>query len=312
MTKPLTTPTKIDADDSGFTLVEVVVALGLLGIIATATLGFFISGVRTSTDLQRRQVAVALANAAVEDSRRLPVTMQSTTVNGTTTTWPLLVKGRPQADVTTQWASAPSSVTSTTFPASDPSATTPAAALAPLSSKSTVGSASYTTSVVIGTCYRLRSTASAPCDQAGRARSATPPAGYEELVRISATTSWGTALDCASGTCSYTASVLVDTSPDPLWNTSGGRAVDDVASAAKGATVELNVLANDTMIPAANNPVTVVSTPAGMTASADANGRILLTVPASASTGTVVLTYSVRDAYGATSNTASVQITVTQ
>ena len=298
------------ATDDGFTLVEVTVALALLGVIATATLGFFISGTRTSTDLQRRQVAVALANAAVEDARGLPVTVQTSTTGGTTTTWPLLVRGRTQSSVSSQW-SASGSPASTTFPAWDPSSPVGALLVAPTKTDR-VGTASYTTTTYIGTCYRLRATTSQPCDRAGGERANQPPAGYEELVRISATTAWGTAQECSGSACSYTASVLVDTSVDPEWNTSGGRAVDDTATVARGTRQTLDVLNNDTMIPARTSPVTVRSAPSGMRATADPAGTITLEVPADAALGSVTVTYFVKDAYGATSNTATVRVTVTR
>lgn len=302
------------ASDEGFTLIEVVVALSLLGVIAAGTLGFFISGTRTSADLQRRQVAVALANAAVEDARGLPVAMQTTAVGATTTSWPLLVRGRSKAVVEAQWADGGAAApTATTFPAWDPSSPTGALLVAP-QKRDRVGTAAYTTNTYIGTCYRHRSAdgSQAPCDLGPGTRLASPPAGYEELVRISATTSWGSPAQCSGQVCSYTASVLVDTSVDPQWNTTGGRAVDDVATAAIGTDQVLDVLVNDTVIPAAVSPVTISSPPDGMTAAADPSGRITLRVPGTADPGTVTLTYTVKDTYGATSNTATVRITVTR
>ena len=49
-----------------------------------------------------------------------------------------------------------------------------------------------------------------------------------------------------------------------------------------------------------------------MRATADPAGTITLEVPADAALGSVTVTYFVKDAYGATSNTATVRVTVTR
>ncbi len=58
--------------------------------------------------------------------------------------------------------------------------------------------------------------------------------------------------------------------------------------------------------------MTVRSAPSGMRATADPAGTITLEVPADAALGSVTVTYFVKDAYGATSNTATVRVTVTR
>ena len=57
--------------DAGFTMIEVIVALAILGIIATAALGFTVRALKSSGHLQRAQSAVAVASSAMEQVRNL-------------------------------------------------------------------------------------------------------------------------------------------------------------------------------------------------------------------------------------------------
>ena len=52
------------------TIVEVIVAITILGVLAAASLGVFLAGTAASLAQQRRQLAVTLANAALETSAR--------------------------------------------------------------------------------------------------------------------------------------------------------------------------------------------------------------------------------------------------
>jgi prepilin-type N-terminal cleavage/methylation domain-containing protein len=70
------------ARDAGFTLVEVVWALFLLGIIAMASLGLFLKGMTSVAHMQRQQAAVSLANSAMDAARS--VDGGATNATGTT------------------------------------------------------------------------------------------------------------------------------------------------------------------------------------------------------------------------------------
>jgi len=92
--------------------------------------------------------------------------------------------------------------------------------------------------------------------------------------------------------------------PPPVAN-------DDTAVTAKNASVSINVLVNDVSQGGIDSSsVTVVDQPtSGATAAAGINGAITYT-PISTFTGTETFTYTVRDIYGQTSNTAIVTVTV--
>src|SRR5690349_16393564 len=68
-TGPMQRSGRLAVHDEGFTLIEVVVALFLLGIVAAAGLTFFIRGMQNTSNLARTQVAVGVANQAMETVR---------------------------------------------------------------------------------------------------------------------------------------------------------------------------------------------------------------------------------------------------
>lgn len=85
--------------DDGFTLIEVIVAMMLIGIVMAATTTFFISSANVTSQLRGQQVAAQVADSAAEQVRAyrgseiataLP-TVAATTVNGITYT-PVLSK----------------------------------------------------------------------------------------------------------------------------------------------------------------------------------------------------------------------------
>lgn len=61
-----------DAGDDGFTLVEVVVSIVLLGLIAMTMLPMFITGLRLSMQNSDRASATAQVNARIEQARATP------------------------------------------------------------------------------------------------------------------------------------------------------------------------------------------------------------------------------------------------
>ena len=89
-------------------------------------------------------------------------------------------------------------------------------------------------------------------------------------------------------------------------------AVNDTATVAEGATTTIAVLANDTDADGTINPATVVITqqPTNGSATANANGTITY-VSNGAEVSTDSFRYTVKDNTGATSNTATVTLTIT-
>ena len=58
--------------DAGFSLIEVIVAMMLLGILATVTLPFFITGIRVTADDSATTTATARVGALIEQARTAP------------------------------------------------------------------------------------------------------------------------------------------------------------------------------------------------------------------------------------------------
>jgi hypothetical protein len=90
-------------------------------------------------------------------------------------------------------------------------------------------------------------------------------------------------------------------------------AVDDTAVTNQGAAVVLNVTANDTDDDGNIDPttVTIVTGPNSGTVNVNATTGAVTYTPAATFFGTVSFTYTVNDNDGATSNVATVRVTVT-
>lgn len=204
------------ARDGGFTLLEVVVAMLLVGVVATAALGFTVSGVSRSASIQQRQSAVEVANQAMEQVRALSAAaMSGTPVTG-------LVKGRTSAAVAAQWAASSNPDRAITWQSSD-SAATSSSPVVPLTQTVALGGRSFTVSTLIGTCYRVRASTTGPCLRQGTAEPASDPT-YVPLARVMVEVSWTpvAAGTCASAACVYRATALVDPSDDLTWNPTTG------------------------------------------------------------------------------------------
>ena len=309
--------------DEGFTLVEVVVAVVLLGLVTAAVLPFFVQSLDKSSELQHRQAAVALASSAMEQARSVVATAADLGDDTSPAVLTALVRGRAQADVVAQWAAVGEPTTDTT-PRWDPrpgtaplnprvSAPDPATrAVLPLQRTDTVSSLTYTSQVLIGTCRRPRTSPTAPCTATTAALAPTDV----ELVRLVVVTRWSPlAGGCPAQGCTYRLVSLVDPTPDPQWVVGVGKVrpdgVDGSVRVKPGQTVTVDVLANDSVIRDGRPfPVTLRGTiPPG--ASADAAGRVVYAAPASATTGaTVVVAYSVRNSAGSETGQTTLTITV--
>jgi prepilin-type N-terminal cleavage/methylation domain-containing protein len=313
-------------DDAGFTLVEVIVSLVILGMVATAGLYFFVDGTRAVSHQQRSQSAVVVANQAMELAHAVQPRKSATL--GTFG----VVTGRDQAAVQSAWSAAATSGTEglgDTYPTWDPGAlaiggeyasTTLVDDAVPLHSTTTLEGVKYTADTLIGICFRQLSTAagaSAPCTKlAGQATApAAAPAGYAMLMRVMVNVTWGATSDgtCgANGRCSYQLSALIDPSEDLQWNNiTQPIAVDDNAIVkAGGAPVVISVLDNDIIGPVVVNPVQKLTVKTGTgTIAAVGKGQVRFTPPANAS-GFMTFTYSLKDAQGIESNVATVRVTV--
>jgi prepilin-type N-terminal cleavage/methylation domain-containing protein len=289
--------------DDGFTLVEVVIALGLLSTLLAAVGTLFVGGVKNGAALQRRQAAVSIAQQALEAARAVSATPSQGCSK--------LLQGRTQAAVDAQWASAPSAITSVTDEAWTPSVCAgsivlplqglPAGA-GTVTDPVVLGGQSYTVGNFIGTC--VLTAAKDNC-----LRSSAVPGGSPTLYRIVARVTWSGS-GCSTAPCEYSASTLVDPSTDPVFNVRGAAApvaVTDTVCLPSGGPGTINVISNDTGS-LGSSPVTIVSQPQKGALGSSITSGIGSYTPQSGATGNDTFTYYLTDVNGLISSTVTVTI----
>jgi len=201
--------------DEGFTLVEVIWALLLIGLIAMGALGLFLNGMKTVAHVQRQQIAVSLASSAMDQAR----SVAGGPVNAAGTSG--LVKGRSQSAVQAVWneATAADSVdTADMTMVWDPeSGLTTADQWVPVRTTATISSQPFTIDTLIGTCFRLRAT-SATSQNCVATNPSPSTDTYVQLYRVRVVVRWDEG-EAAKGAQTYRVSSLIDPSADATWNT---------------------------------------------------------------------------------------------
>lgn len=301
--------------DAGFTLVEVIAALVMLGIAATAALYFFIEGTRTTTHLQRTQNAVSIANQAMELAYAIEP-RDSIVVAGV----PSIVIGRTKVNVEAAWASAAAlgiDGLADTYPLWDTAATSSSVPLLPITQPPKQHSGQdYGVTILVGSCFRSSNAVATeqvctrlPAISADPGDAGTPGA-MVRMLRVIAVVTWQpTAGECPGSVCSYQLSGLVDRSYDIEWNqVFEPVAADDFATLVQSESRDINVLDNDLVGPMSSTPVNILVPPSQGSASAASNGMVTYSAPSWGS-GVNQFTYRLKDARGA-SDTAVVYITV--
>lgn len=292
--------------DDGFTLVEVIVALALMSVVATAALYFFLGGTRAVTHQQRSQNAVVVANESMELAYSAAAKADGNGTSG-------LVKGRSQTQVQAAWTAMASKGIegyATTYPAWDPAGAGTQAV--DITRHTKLSGVDYSVTTLIGTCYRSTASASAPCSIIGQNPPASTPTGYARLMRVMTYVTWDDAGNtCGSAGCSYQVSSLIDPNTDLTWNnTTKPIAVDDVAIVNVGEVVDIDVLHNDIIGVIVTNPVRNLTVTKGTgSVSLLSDGRVRFTAPSNAS-GKMTFTYSLKDQAGRESNVATVTVSV--
>jgi prepilin-type N-terminal cleavage/methylation domain-containing protein len=198
----------------GLSLVEVIVAIAIVSIVALASASLTFNGLATAAAQTRTQVAITIANGAMETVSGWSIEKSpSTGVSGVYT-------GRTAAVVGpafTKYAAQPG--VSDTVPGSDLTAPACGAAPAlcgaiPISQPVKEGSTNYIVATLIGTCYQSTVIASpqpaTPCTTTGGA--ATTP-----LIRVIVIVTWTAGSRCATSGCSYATSTLLDPNTDLQW-----------------------------------------------------------------------------------------------
>lgn len=209
------------SNDVGMTLIEVIVAISIMGIIATAAIGLSITSQTSTAAQQRQELAVTIANQAMESVSALS--------SGTdpTTGMNYLLTDRTQTDVTASWAvNAGASGLTDTYPGWDSSPSTPPSPTVPITSPPLGQSGTtYTTHTLIGTCYAQRpasgAISSSGCTKAPGYSGTTPPvavpANMTQMVRVIVVVRWTAGTGCAASGCSYQTTSLVDPQLDLQW-----------------------------------------------------------------------------------------------
>jgi len=229
--------------DSGFTLIEVIVALAILSLLSTSLLTLFIRAMATADGNSDRQAATSVANQVLENARTVSPRIPDGGAAGNSA----IVRGRFSTAVTTQWNAATGTALLTplgqTDKVWDPTATSGSTPTVPLSSTVLVGTTTFTAQTYLGTCMRAAGTASTACVPTAGA-----PAGSVLMFRVIVSVTWGTATACSGGPCQYVVSSLIDPSSDKTFNTNQAVpvATDDAATTPYNTLVNIDVLGNDT------------------------------------------------------------------
>lgn len=202
--------------DRGFTMIEVLAAIVILGIVTTAATLFSIQALQATETQQRRQVAVAIATEAMEAVNSRVATVEA----GTGVSY--LLGGRNQTLVTNAWTANSAVVgVAQTYAAWDPGAASTASPRIPLTGTETRNGTIYSVTTLIGWCYQSELTS----DCIKVAGSATPPASpssslANRMLRVITVVRWSAGEQCSVTPCDVQIVTLVDGSGDLEWKTS--------------------------------------------------------------------------------------------
>ncbi|PFG35646.1 prepilin-type N-terminal cleavage/methylation domain-containing protein [Flavimobilis soli] len=300
---------QISKSDEGFSLIEVIVALFIVGMVAAAVLVFFMRGSSTASHLQRTQNSASVATQAMEKVRS--VYPRASSPGGTT---PLVI-GRTKAAVNAAFSTVAAldpDLVAETNQLWDPIATGGGTVTLPISHEVRVSDMKYDVTTLIGSCYRAKS-ASASDTTCVRVN---PGAAYTLVYRAIVAVAWDPGMaKCGGDGCFYTMTSLIDPTSDAVWNVSTAPVANDdsIDSVAGGPSLPVEILKNDVIVSTRSNPTTITSPPSKGTATVITSGTnmgaITYTPPANYS-GIVTFRYKLRDAQGRNSNEATVTVLV--
>ncbi|WP_306212210.1 Ig domain-containing protein [Actinoplanes sp. RD1] len=188
--------------DEGYTLVEVIVAIVIIGTVMAAAAPFMVRTLSVSNQQRTRQQAVQILNDGLERVRALDPTA--------------LLSGRGPVEVLQQWNAAPSQVKAFNFPfdTAAPPTTLPAGSTlgvaAPLPTRPvpvTIGKATFNQNFYVGYCWQQKITSSITTTGDCGAQSAKNTVPFFWVV-VSVTWTQGTVVG----------STLVSNGEDPVFN----------------------------------------------------------------------------------------------
>ena len=197
--------------EDGFSLAEVIVAVAILGTLATASLYLTVGGLNSSESQRRSNVAITLAGNAMES-----VVAQSPAINAVSGV-SAVYNGRAHADTVASWAANASIAgVDRMYPGWQPGIAAGSTPAIPFTNTVTVNGTEYSVQTMIGRCYQPLAGGQCTTLPGHAVAPAIPPTGQAELTRITTVVWWFAGANCASG-CTYSASTLVDTSEDLPW-----------------------------------------------------------------------------------------------
>ena len=211
----ITTETKASRfrSDAGFSLAEVIIAVGILGTLATASLYLTIGGLNSSESQRRANVAITLAGNAMET-----VVARSAAINATSGV-SAVYNGRAHADTVATWAvNASIAGVDRMYPGWQPGIAAGSVPEIPFAETTIVNGTDYSVQTMIGRCYQPLAGGQCTVLPGFATAPVSSPAGFVELTRVTTVVWWFAGASCATG-CSYDASTLVDTSSDLQWIT---------------------------------------------------------------------------------------------
>ncbi|MGV8969708.1 MAG: type IV pilus modification PilV family protein [Microbacteriaceae bacterium] len=202
------------ARESGFTLIEVLFAVVLLGIVTTAAIGFSIQATESSGAQQRRAVAIGVATQAMESvSANISATDSATGVS-------YLLTGRQQSAAIDAWNTFGTTPgVANTYPGWDPIATNASVPRIPIESSVTRDGTTFDVATLMGWCFKQTAASDCTTIPAVAQAPSSPPAGWAgRLMRVIVTVQWSSGASCELTPCSYETITFLDATADLEWN----------------------------------------------------------------------------------------------
>jgi prepilin-type N-terminal cleavage/methylation domain-containing protein len=209
---------RLASEDSGLSLMEVIIAIAIMTTIALAAASLSLNGTKTESAEERQQVAVTIANGYMEQVSGW------TTDLDTTTGVSMLYDGRTQAAVTAAFhdnASPPGvAQTNAVWDSHAPGdQANPSLQITPPSFSQ--NGTTYSVTTLIGSCYQSTTIQSGGTTTSPVLNNcvATQTANSDAMIRVIVIVKWMAGAKCQVNGCFYDTSTLLDPNADLEWVT---------------------------------------------------------------------------------------------
>lgn len=200
------------APDAGFTLVETLVSIAVIGVVMTSLTSFFTHTMGLMNNQRGTQTAVHLAQGALENARAYKGAV--------------VVAGRGRTSAEAQWSAAPAAVApyqanmDVTWDSTLPDIS-PAGSAAPLSTDAEtikINNVTYRRSSYVGMCYAQAIADLDPTNLTCTKLGLRSPTGLVKFFQVVVAVTW-TDRTCRGGACSYVTSTLISSEAiEPVFN----------------------------------------------------------------------------------------------